>query len=120
MIYTVTIPMKLPSLNEYTKACRGNKYGGAKFKADIERDISIYLSKLPKIEKPVAIKFTWVENNKRRDLDNVCYAKKHILDALVKCGVLTDDNRKYVKGFVDCFEYDKEARVIVEIREVEE
>lgn len=116
-VYRTVIDMKLPSLNEYVKACRGNKYGGAKFKADIERKISVYLAKLPKIERPVAIKFTWVENNKRRDLDNVCYAKKHILDALVKCDVLTDDNRKYVKGFIDFFEYGKEAKVILEITE---
>lgn len=120
MKVTCEIPMKLPSLNEYVNVCRTNPYKASKFKADIERDISVFLSRLPKFEKPIHIHFHWVEGNKRRDLDNVAYAKKHILDAMVKQGVLKDDNRNCVTGFRDTFEYGKEAKVILEISEEEE
>ena len=59
----------------------------------------------------------WV--NKKRDLDNVAFAKKFILDAMVKYKKLKDDNRKYVTGFTDKFLYSKENKVILDIEEVE-
>lgn len=111
------IPMKLPSLNEYIRICRANPYLASKFKKDLEEDISFYLMELPRFKKPVKIHFHWVEENKRRDLDNVAYAKKHILDAMVKAGKLLDDNRKCVTAFTDTFSYGKEAKVILTIEE---
>ena len=115
-----TINMKLPSLNDYIRVCRCNKFQAAKFKADIEREIGFYLLKMPKWDNPIKIHFTWVEGNKKRDLDNICFAKKFILDAMQKYGKLTNDNRKCVHGFTDSFEYDKETKVILEIEEVKE
>ena len=113
----ITIDLKLPSLNEYIAVCRGNKYAAAKFKADIENDISLFIRRMPKYEKPIIIHFLWVEGNKRRDLDNVAFGKKFILDAMVKCGKLKDDNRRCVKGFTDSFAYGKETKVILKIEE---
>lgn len=118
-MYKVEIPMKLPSCNEYINECRRNKYAGAKMKKEIDKIIGYYLIKLPRFEKPVKIHFHWVEGNKRRDLDGICFAKKFILDAMVKKGKLTDDNRKYVIGFTDEFSYGKETKVILEIEELE-
>ena len=85
----------------------------------MENDIGVFLADLPVFER-VQIHFHWVEGSKRRDLDNVCYAKKHILDAMVKAGKLKDDNRKCVTGFIDTFEYGKETKVILEIEEDED
>jgi Holliday junction resolvase RusA-like endonuclease len=112
------ISMKMPSLNEYIRVCRTNPYMASKFKKDLESQIGIYVAGLPRMSHPVKIHFHWVEENKRRDLDNVCASKKFILDALVRFGVLTDDNRKYVAGFTDTFEYGKQAKVIMTIEEV--
>ena len=39
MIYSFEIHRRLPSFNEYTTACRSNKYIGAKMKKDIEEQI---------------------------------------------------------------------------------
>ena len=113
----IEIPEKLPSLNEYINACRSNRYAGAKMKRDVEDILSWYIQRLPRFSGPVFISFHWIEKTKRRDLDNVAFAKKFILDALVKCGKLKDDNRNCVVGFEDSFEYGKENKVIVEIRE---
>lgn len=112
------IPMKLPSLNEYINACRTNRYKGAEIKKRLERDIGAWISWIPRFENPIKIHFHWVEENKRRDLDNVAFAKKFILDSMVKQGKLKDDNRKCVTGFIDTFGYDKEAKVILTIEEV--
>lgn len=115
----VEIPMKLPSLNDYVRICRENKYKAAKFKRNIEDDISLFIQRLPRFENPVEIHFHWIEGTKRRDYDNIAFAKKFILDALVKCGKLKDDNRKCVTAFTDSFSYGDETKVILEIKEIE-
>ena len=112
------IPMKLPSLNDFIKVSRGNKFASAKLKKDLEYEIGLHLLKVPKIENPIKIHFIWVEGNKRRDLDNVAFAKKFIIDSLVKLGRLKDDNRNCVVGFSDSFEYGKEFKVLIQIEEV--
>ena len=116
---TCEIPFKLPSLNEYINECRRNRFAGAKMKAEVEDDISVFLQRLPEFNRPIQIHFTWVESNKKRDIDNIAFAKKFILDALVKCGKLADDNRRCVTAFQDSFEYGDETKVILEIEEVE-
>ena len=112
--------MKLPSLNEYINACRANRYKGSNMKNDVEADIGYFINQLPKFNKPIKIHFTWIEANKRRDYDNICFAKKFILDAMQKCGKLENDNRRWVTGFTDSFELGKEYKVILDIEEVYE
>ena len=113
------IDMKLPSLNDYIRACRSNKYLAAKYKRDVEADIGVFLTRMPKWSKPIKIHFHWIEGNARRDLDNICFAKKFILDAMQKFGKLENDNRKYVTAFTDSFEYGRKTMVVVEVEECE-
>jgi len=118
LIYTAQLPIKLPGLNEYTAKNRANRHVGAKLKKDTESSIIPHLQNLPNFTKPVKINFIWCEENKRRDLDNVAFAKKFILDALVKSGKLINDNQKYVRGFQDTFEYDTAFKgVVLQIEE---
>ncbi len=112
------IDIKFLSFNGYVNMCRRNRYQSAKYKKDIEDEIGLYIADLPRFENPVEIHFHWIEQNKRRDLDNICFAKKFILDALVKFGKLRDDNRKCVTAFTDTFGYGEETKVILEIMEV--
>lgn len=121
-MYRVIIPMKLPSLNEYISACkiqRGNWNKGNEMKQSTQAEMIYYLRKLPKFEKPIKIKFRWIsEKGDRRDLDNICFAKKFVLDAMQQCERLINDNRKYVNGgFIDEFEYGEQYAVILEIEE---
>lgn len=113
----IEIPIKLPSLNEYINICRRNRYQAAAYKKNIEDQIGFYLISVPKFEKPIEITFHWIESNKRRDLDNIAFGKKFILDAMVKFGKLKDDNRKCVTGFKDEFSYGNETMVILDIEE---
>jgi len=122
MKYKFEIPKRLIGLNEYTNTNRYNRYAGAKQKKDEQEYIKMCIRQQLgniKIDKPVVGKFIWVEENKRRDLDNICFAKKFILDSLVELGILKNDNRKMVCGFEDRFEYAKQSRVIVELEEIE-
>lgn len=113
----VEIPLKLPSLNQYIGACRSNAIYGSRMKRQMEAEIGKYISDLPRIESPVKIHFLWQEENKRRDLDNIAFGKKFILDALVKAGKLKDDNRRCVTGFTDAFTYGDKAKVTITIEE---
>lgn len=99
-----TIQQKLPSLNEYVNANRRNRYAGAKFKEDIESVICMYIytalqnkSLIPVGDVPCEIHIDWYERTKKRDADNIQSSQKFILDALQKCGVIKNDNRKCVK-----------------------
>lgn len=118
--YLVEIPLKLPSCNEYINACRYNKFAAAKMKRETEEEIGKYLKTLPHFTKPIKIHFLWIEGNKRRDYDGICFAKKFILDAMQKYGKLENDNRHYVYAFTDSFEYGKETKAILEIEEKDE
>lgn len=121
MAICVTIPMRLPSCNEYINACRTNRYMAASLKKRTEAEMSWYLKKIPKLPEPVHIKFIWVsKKNDRRDLDGICFAKKFILDALQECGKLSNDNRKCVVGFTDEFLYGSQYEVRLEIKNAKE
>lgn len=119
-IYRVEIPLKLPSCNQYIGECRKNRFAAAKMKAKAEEEIGLYIKDLPHFEHPVKIRFLWVEENKRRDLDGTAFGKKFVLDALVKYNKLTNDNRKYVYAFTDDFDYGETTKVILTIEELEE
>ncbi|MBR6843446.1 MAG: hypothetical protein IKM77_14260 [Prevotella sp.] len=89
-------------------------------KAKAEEEIGLFIRDLPHFEHPVKIRFLWIEENKRRDLDGTAFGKKFILDALVKFGKLTNDNRKYVYAFTDDFDYGDTTKVILTIEELED
>ncbi len=122
MEYSLTIPGRLPGLNEYIAAERSNRHKAAKMKADYGNIVSCEIRRcLGRIHiyKPVFMEYKWVEKGKRRDLDNITFGRKIIQDSLVQCGVLKDDGWKYVVGFSDRFEVDKSnPRIEVLIKEI--
>ena len=124
-INTFTIPGRLPSLNDYVDACRSHWSKGARMKRNVEDGIiwDIKAAKcrgeLSTVTEPVAISFEWHESDKRRDWDNIIFAKKFILDAMQKAGILENDSRKYVMGTNDTIIDDNEDFVIVTIQEAD-
>lgn len=123
MTYKFEIHRRLPSLNEYIHKINRNRYAGNKFKQDIQDyicwEIKAQLRNI-KIEKPVILHITWVEENKKRDIDNVYSAIKYIQDALVEMQTIKNDNAKNVIDVKHSIEYANRSKVIVEIEEVQE
>lgn len=122
--HILTIPGRLPGLNEYTDACRTNPRAGARMKQQAQEAVMWQiLSQIRryKVERPVFLLFSFYEKDRRRDKDNVSsFARKVIQDALVKCGTLQDDGWDHVTGYLDRFEVDKEnPRIVVEFIEQE-
>lgn len=98
MAQIMLIPAKLPSLNELIAANRRNKYMGAKLKRETEEFIAQYIkiNKIRPVERPCVVHMVFHEPTRKRDADNVESAKKYILDALVKSGIIKGDSPKYV------------------------
>lgn len=107
---------ELTALNEFINAERRNRFIAAKIKKgetgycqDVAEKSEL---KLQETDFPCALIITWYVKNKRKDADNIAFAKKFILDGLVEAGVLPNDNRKYVQGFMDIVKEDKERQRI--------
>lgn len=117
----LVIPGRLMGLNEYIRLCRGNKYLAANKKRQTEDLIMIHIKTQisgVKITEKVYIKFSWYEKNRKRDLDNIAFAHKFILDAFVKCGTIENDGWANIVGFEDNFFIDsKNPRVEIELLE---
>ena len=133
MTYTFIIEGKLSNLNDYLSAERVSFKGarghyntrGNVLKQESMRTVMTYIRKDlrgVKITKPVKIRYTFFEPNKKRDLDNVAsFAMKIIQDSLVKAGVLLNDTWSCIYGFECNFDVDKDRpHIIVELIEKED
>lgn len=117
MRQTFEVPGRFPSLNELY---RMNPYeqGEVKREADDRVAWSAKAAHVTPYAVPVTYHCLWVEKNRRRDLDNVAFAKKFVQDGLVKAGILRNDTHHEIRGFSDSFEYDsRNPRVVVTIEE---
>jgi len=120
MRQVLILDYKFPSLNDYIKAERTHRILASAMKKEFTETVMIeaQIQKIKKVgEKPVTIDFEWIEPNAKRDLDNISYAKKFILDGLVSRGILVNDTRKYVTGFTDTFPIGIKHCVIVTIKD---
>lgn len=104
----ITIPGEFTDLNTYIRAERTPRVGhllASKIKHE-ETDRLAYTQ--GKVHRLTTVHFTWICKNKKKDPDNIAFAKKFILDGLVKAGVLENDGWKHIKGFTDMFKVDKD------------
>ena len=116
MRWSFVIDGKLPGANEFINAGYRNRFFANNMKKKAEGQVAEAIEKhgKPHFDKPVKIGFAWFEPNSRRDCDNVAFAKKFIQDALVRNGVLEDDSRKHVVGYLgEEFPVDKDFPHVV-------
>lgn len=115
-MHQLTIPGRLPGLNDYTDASRSGKMKSARMKQDSQALVMWHIRSQLRgvtIDHPVHLAFTWFEPDRRRDRDNISsFGRKVIQDALVSCGVLYDDGWEYVVSYADDFAVDaKKPRI---------
>ena len=118
---------KLNGLNEYVNACRTNVHAGKHMKRTNQAVVRMALLKargkrsMPKMTKyPCSLNITWYEPDNRRDVDNITFGVKFVLDELVKLGVIKNDYSKYVSEIHNTVLVDKHnPRIEVEIKERE-
>lgn len=121
--YKFKIQGRMQGLNDYVKDNRGakGKFIGNKMKQFQTNDVAEQIKALgdfPKFDEPVYVLFHWVEINSRRDPDNFIFAKKFVLDGMVKAGMLPNDGMKNIEGFQDTWEVDPDTNggVIVTVK----
>ena len=123
MDYYFTIPGKFPSMNQFIGANRNSVHSGNNMKKKSQSDIIFAI--MPAvgyhIRTPVFIQYTFYEENRKRDLDNVSgYFHKVFQDAIVQCRLLPNDTWNEIVGFSDRFFVDrKNPRIEVIIKEVD-
>lgn len=117
----IVIPLPLTDLNTYINKERGHRQAGAAEKRKMTKKCALFVTRAMqlgvKFEFPCRVKLTWIIPNKRKDADNIAFAKKFIFDGMVQAGFIENDNLNYIKGFSDHFmiNKDEESRVIVEM-----
>lgn len=115
-----------PGLNEYIAALGTNPRKGGRMKVEYEMIACNAIRrelKRWKTEKPVILHYKFYEPQKgqKRDYMNIfSFADKVIEDALQKCGVIKDDDPRYVKNTTHEFFYtDTTPRIEVVIEEID-
>lgn len=122
-VKTFIIRGSLPTLNELIKADRTSHFVGNKLKQGWQNRIVMCLKKTMKdvhFENPVNLQFVFYEPTRKRDPDNVsAFARKVILDAMVKCEIIPNDTFKYIRSIHDIFLVDTyNPRIVVTIEEI--
>ena len=116
----------LPSLNDYLKVVGTNPIAGGKFKADYSIPLVNAIRRCLKGWKvtnpPIIIHYTFYESNKgvQRDVMNIfSLCDKYFEDALQRCGVIENDNPKWVANTThEFFWIDGEPFIEIEIEEI--
>lgn len=105
--------------NEYINAERTNKFIASNIK---KKDLDIVrfttINKKYKGTYPVELIVTKHFKNKKRDLDNV--RLKGIIDGLVKCGVIENDNLTKIAKITLLPAFDEKDGIEIEIRGLNE
>lgn len=114
-MYQIFIPLRFPGLNEYIDAERSNRHIAAKMKKEFTAAAALYLRSAPHSTAPVDVYFTWYEKTRRRDKDNVAFAKKFILDGMQAAGILPKDDNRYINSLHDAFVYGGKSGVLVRV-----
>ena len=103
------------SLNEYIDAEREDKYKASNIKKKQTRNVCL-IARSKKFVLPsntvFDVHFTWFKPNNRKDHDNICFAKKFILDGVVEAQSIKNDNPKFIGDFSDKFRVDKSKNYV--------
>jgi len=112
LMNTFTIPFSLISLNEYIDAERSNKFKASKIKKDLTNNIGYFCKQLKLNDCQHDLVIVWTTKDKRKDTDNVAFAVKFILDAVVKMGKLPSDGYKHIRNISHIREIGSENIVV--------
>ena len=113
-----TIFGELTDLNTYINAERTNKFKAAKIQEFQTQMVYLDLlgQKVKPIKKITEMICTWYTKDLKKDSDNIAFAVKFILDALVLAKVIPNDSRRYTGSIYHLFEVSKDnPRVEIEL-----
>ena len=107
------LDMPFVTLNEYINAERQNKYVAANIKKQQTNTVCFLAKNKITLQTGLYdVHFTWIKPNNKKDHDNIAFAKKFILDGLVKAGIIENDTSKFIGNFTDTFILDRSKKYI--------
>jgi len=115
---SLTIPERLPGLNDIIKGAKHSPYVYAKEKRRLTDLVCLLaMAGLKPVTEPAYVHCHWYEHDLRRDPDNIAAGIKFVLDGLVLAKILPDDNRTWITGLQHTFHPidRRNPRVVVEI-----
>ena len=113
----IIITAKLEDLNKFIRVSK-NVNGRAAVKRINDNTCMAFIKNQCKYHyDQVKLHYVWYEPNKKRDGDNIAFASKFIQDAMVKAGVLDNDNLNNIVGSTHDYRYGKEYAVEIFIEE---
>lgn len=117
MKVSFTIDVRLPGMNDIIGLARYNRFADAHHKKKWTKLCAQYAltARVPALNQPVNVTVDWIENDYRRDRDNIMGGLKFILDGIVQAGVLPNDTAKWVREITCRFPPPEKgkARVVV-------
>ena len=104
---TLRIDCDFVYLNEYIERERTNRMIASSIKKKLTNTVMIQAlsANCNKPKRQVDMIFTWHVKG-RYDSDNIAFAKKFVLDGMVKAGVLENDSPKWVRHLKDYIYHD--------------
>lgn len=112
----------MPGLNDFLAAVNRHRLVGNKMKQEqTERVAWAAKQQLPVFTRPINLTFVYREANRKRDKDNIAFAKKFIFDGLVMAGRIPNDTWAWIGDWSEAFVVDAAAPgITVIINEVKE
>lgn len=111
----IVIEQELMDLNNYINAERSNRFMASKIKKEQTAIVSNVIKKemvagliIKEEHFPLDFEFHWFMKNKRKDKDNIVFAKKFLFDGMIDSGLIVNDGWKEIGSFTDIVEVDKE------------
>lgn len=117
-----TIPGRLAGANEFIGGANRHYHVGGRLKKRETAICAACCRALRPVNGPVMVQIRWFEKDLRRDIDNVAFGVKFILDGLRAAGKLPNDGRLWVRFISHDFPPPdkKSPRVEVTLTEIEE
>lgn len=120
----ITIGQELMDLNNYVNAERSNRFKASKIKKEQTEIVAASIRKamvagisVSEKDFPLDFEFHWYMKNKRKDKDNIVFAKKFLFDGMISSGFIENDGWKEVGSFKDTVLVDKDnPRVEMKIK----
>ncbi|MDT2782870.1 hypothetical protein P7H41_13050 [Vagococcus fluvialis] len=120
----LVIPLPLIDLNKYINAERSNRFAAAKVKKNCTNICKLHSLKAKNqgldIPTPFKATFEWYVKDKRKDLDNIAFQKKFILDGMIEAGLIKNDGYNQHRHSEDIYLIDKNERVEITFEALEE
>jgi hypothetical protein len=94
----------MPGLNDFLAAVNRHRLMGNKMKQEqTERVAWAAKTQLPVFTRKINLTFVYREANRKRDKDNIAFAKKFILDGLVTSGRVPNDTWAWIGDWSEAF-----------------